>query len=312
MNVERRRARAAAALGRRPAPLGPVPGERPAPGVVTGEIRDVSPHLLVLENAEGAEVRLVIAPWATAWHGGDAAPADLPLGARAIVRTAGEYGRVADRIWADITRFTGRILRVDGTRDLTVELDCGPHRGRRTITIPYRATGRIQVRYPRLEPGYLFDAIGTLGKGNPTALFPAASQPPYRADAVPAPPLAHEVPARQVGSAVWSDAFDEDERGAAYPRLERSDAECDQAGVTCAALPYLALGSALHVENECTGRSAVVPIVACGCMTGRFCDRCVECGTSERGRIVELSPASFVELGGELSRGCFNAVIGLG
>lgn len=312
MSVERRRARAAAVLGRELPPLGPVPGDRPAPGVVTGEIRDVSPHLLVLENADGDEIRLVIAPWATAWHGGDAAPADLPLGARAIVRTAGEYGRVADRVWVDITRFTGKILNVRGTRDLTVELDCGPHRGRRTITIPYRAAGRIQVRHPRLEPGYLFDAIGTLGKGTPTALLPATSQPPYRADAVPAPPPTYVTPARHAGSAVWSGAFDEDERGAAYPRLEWADAECERAGVTCTALPYLSLGSALEVENVCSGRSSVVPIIACGCVTGRFCDRCVECETSERGRIVELSPASFVELGGELTKGCFNARIGLG
>ncbi|MEV5413600.1 hypothetical protein AB0K60_32820 [Thermopolyspora sp. NPDC052614] len=333
MSVDRRRARAAAVLGREPAPLGPVPGGDPAPGVVTGEIRDVSPHLLVVENAEGDEIRLVVAPWATAWCGSDMAPADVPRGARAIIRTAGGHGRVADRIWVDISRFTGKILKVRGTRDLTVDLDCGPHRGRRTIRIPYRASGRIQVRHPRLEPGYLFDAIGTLGRGEPTALLPAASQPAYRAEATPVPPLTDDGPAsthssgpvsdpvsapmygaapKISGSAVWSDVFDDDERGAAYPMLERADAECERAGTTCAPLPYLAMGSALAVDNVCTNRSAVVPIVACGCVAGRFCDRCVECGTSPRGRIVELSPASFVELGGELTRGCFNARIVLG
>jgi hypothetical protein len=316
MSVDRRRARAAAVLGRDLPPLGPAAGGSAAHGVVTGVIRDVSPHLLVLENAEGAEVRLVIAPWATAWAGGDTAPADVPPGTRAIIRTAGEHGRVADRIWADISRFTGKILKVRGSRDLTVELDCGPHRGRRTIRIPYRASGRIQVRHPRLEPGYLFDAIGTLGRGEPTALLPATSQPPYRAEAVPAPPR-EDIPTygtapKTTGAAVWSDVFDDDERGAAYPMLERADAECERAGTTCAALPYLAVGSALAVDNLCTDRSAVVPIVACGCVAGRFCDRCVECETSPRGRIVELSPASFVELGGELTRGCFNARIGLG
>ncbi len=330
MSVDRRRARAATVLGRELPPLGPVPGGAPAPGVVTGEIRDVSPHLLLVETAEGAEVRLVVAPWATAWYGGDTAPADVPRGARAIIRTAGEHGRVADRIWVDISRFTGKILKVRGTRDLTVDLDCGPHRGRRTIRIPYRASGRIQVRHPRLEPGYLFDAIGTLGRGEPTALLPAASQPTYRAEATPVPPPADDGPAsgpapdpaasaltygtapKIAGSAVWSDVFDDDERGAAYPMLERADAECERAGTTCAALPYLAMGSAPTVDNLCTNRSAVVPIVACGCVAGRFCDRCVECDTSPRGRIVELSPASFVELGGELTRGCFNARIVLG
>lgn len=316
MSVDRRRARAAAVLGRELPPLGPVPGGGQVSGVVTGEIRDVSPHLLVVENAEGAEIRLVVAPWATAWYGGDTAPADVPRGSRAIIRTAGEHGRVADRIWVDISRFTGKILKVRGTRDLSVELDCGPHRGRRTIRIPYRATGRIQVRHPRLEPGYLFDAIGTLGRGEPTALLPAASQPATRAEAISAPPPTDDSPygtaPTTMGSAVWSDVFDDDERGAAYPRLERADAECERAGATCAPLPYLAMGSALMVENLCTDRRSVVPIVACGCVAGRFCDRCVECDTSPRGRIVELSPASFVELGGELTRGCFNARIGLG
>ena len=32
---------------------------------------------------------------------------------------------------------------------------------------------------------------------------------------------------------------------------------------------YLALGSMLYVGNVCEGRSAVLPIVACGCVAGR-------------------------------------------
>jgi hypothetical protein len=81
----------------------------------------------------------------------------------------------------------------------------------------------------------------------------------------------------------------------------------DSAG--CAGLPYLSLGSELQVLNECTGREIRVPVTQCGCVAARFCDRCVECGTSPRGRIVELSPASFVDLGGELDAGCFNVSV---
>ncbi|MFD2356702.1 hypothetical protein ACFSTC_56760 [Nonomuraea ferruginea] len=222
-------------------------------------------------------------------------------------------GRVVERIWADTIRITGTIMSVEGRKDVTVELDCGPHRGRRTILIPYRATGRLRVRHPQFEPGYLFDAIGIRKDGTALAMLPATSQPAYPARSVPAPPPAYGgMTSRISGTVTWADAFDEDERGAAYPMVERSDAGCPDAGVSCAGLPYLAIGSLLQVHNVCDGRSVNVPIVACGCLAGRFCDRCVECDTSPRGRIAELSPLSYVELGGDLVKGCFNAQIGLG
>ncbi|TDD67362.1 hypothetical protein E1293_38155, partial [Actinomadura darangshiensis] len=63
------------------------------------------------------------------------------------------------------------------------------------------------------------------------------------------------------------------------------------------------------VENECGGRSATLPVIECGCMAARFCDRCVECGASPRGRIVELTPVAFAGLGGDLDGGCFNASV---
>ncbi|GII77639.1 hypothetical protein Sru01_26210 [Sphaerisporangium rufum] len=312
MGVERRHALASAALGRGPAPR-PATAPRSATSVVTGEVLDISPHLLILENPDGVEERLVIAPWATAWYGAAIPPAEIPAGSRVVVR-ATQAGRVVDRVWAAVTRVTGVILALGRERrDRTIEVDCGPHRGRRVAVIPYGASGRIRVRFPKLEPGYLFDAIGTRVNGVTYARLPATSQPPYRATAVPPPPPGYGgVQSRISGTAGWSDAFDEGETGAAYPMLERADSGCDDAGVSCAALPYLALGSRLHVENTCAGQAATVPIVTCGCMAGRYCDRCVECGTSPRGRVVELSPASFVELGGDLANGCFNARIGLG
>jgi hypothetical protein len=310
-SVERRRALAAAALGRESGVPGPDPDNGEPLRAVAGEIKDVSPHLIIIESPDGVEERLVIAPWATAWHGKDAAPADLPAGSMVIMRT--RNGRVVERIWADTTRITGTILSISGRRDLTVELDCGPHRGHRTVVIPYRASGRLQVRHPKFEPGYLFDAIGIRKEGTSLAMLPATSQPPYPARAVPTPPPAYAgLQSRISGPATWSDTFDQEERGAAYPMLERSDTGCPDAGVSCTGLPYLAVGSLLQVRNLCSQRNANVPVVACGCVAGRFCDRCVECDTSPRGRVVELSPFSYVELGGDLVKGCFNAQIGLG
>ncbi|MEV0613674.1 hypothetical protein AB0I81_10160 [Nonomuraea sp. NPDC050404] len=311
-SVERRRVLAAAALGRESG----VPGPDPAGGqplrAVAGELLDVSPHVITIETPAGAEERLVIAPWATAWHGADVAPADLPLGSMVLMRAL-RGARVIERIWADTTRMTGTIQSIKGREDLTVELDCGPHRGHRTIVIPYRSSGRLQVRHPKFEPGYLFDAIGIRRDGTSLALLPATSQPPYPARSVPPAPTAYaRTQSRIAGTATWSDTFDQEELGAAYPMLERADAGCRQAGVSCAGLPYLSVGSMLQVSNVCSNRSANVPVVACGCVAGRFCDRCVECDTSPRGRIAELSPFSYVELGGDLVNGCFNAQIGLG
>ncbi|MFG2071872.1 hypothetical protein [Nonomuraea maritima] len=311
-SVERRRVLAAAAFGREPGIPGPEPGDGEPLRAVTGEILDISPHLMTIETPDGNRERLVIAPWATAWHGADTAPADLPVGATVIMRTLRD-GRVVERIWADATRLTGTILSIEGRKDLTVQLNCGPHRGHRTVVIPYRASGRLQVRHPQFEPGYLFDAIGVRRDGASVALLPATSQPAYPARSVPSPPPAYAgQQSRITGTVTWSDAFDEDEHGAAYPMLERADAGCAQAGVSCTGLPYLAMGSLLQVQNVCSGRAANVPVLACGCLAGRFCDRCVECDTSPRGRIAELSPSSFVELGGDLVKGCFNAQIGLG
>jgi hypothetical protein len=318
--VDRRRALAAAVLGRNPVTpgaLGTDTAEAPGGGepvqAVMGEVRDVSPHLIIIETATGAEERLVIAPWAKAWRGGDIPPGDLPAGAQVVLRAV-HIGRVVERIWADITRITGVIVSVEAAgKDQVVDLHCGPHRSLRRIVIPYRASGRLRVRHPQLEPGYLFDAIGVREGGETYAVLPATSQPPYRAAAVPEPPSAYGGPQSRIsGTVTWSDLFEEDERGAAYPMLERAETGCDDAEVSCVGLPYLALGSALEIGNECSGRTATVPIVACGCLAGRFCDRCVECGTSPRGRIAELSAASYVELGGDLSKGCFNARVGLG
>jgi hypothetical protein len=76
-------------------------------------------------------------------------------------------------------------------------------------------------------------------------------------------------------------------------------------------MPYLSVGSLLDVRNECTGDSRVLPVTGCAPVTRLLCDRCVTCGTSPRGRVADLAFASFVALGGELERGCFNATIAM-
>lgn len=80
-------------------------------------------------------------------------------------------------------------------------------------------------------------------------------------------------------------------------------------GPGCVRLPYLSVGSAVEVRNECSDRSAVLPVTSCGAAARMFCDRCVECGTSPRGRIADLTMTAFVELGGNLDEGCFNATL---
>jgi hypothetical protein len=77
-------------------------------------------------------------------------------------------------------------------------------------------------------------------------------------------------------------------------------------------MPYLSVGSLLDVHNECTGDSRLLPVTSCGAAARLFCDRCVTCGMSPRGRVADLTLASFVALGGELERGCFNATIAMG
>ena len=77
-------------------------------------------------------------------------------------------------------------------------------------------------------------------------------------------------------------------------------------------LPYLAIGSALTVRNECTNLSWTLPVTGCSPTARLFNDHCVACKTSPRGRIADLTLASFVALGGELEQGCFNATLTIG
>jgi hypothetical protein len=290
-----------------------VPGELPR--TVRGQILDVSPHVLVLSHGT-SQLRLALTADATAWRGGPVDPAGLQPGDVAVVRLDRSRRDVADRIWSNIGRVTGTIIerQVSG---LTV--DVGPLGERQAVVIPSRAASRIQVRYPNMEPGYLIDVIGLRREGYLEALVPATPQPAYPVSRLPEPPLVSgHVPDSISGSATWREPGQEPYGllGVAYPALDPDtgcqDDQDHRAAPGFVRMPYLSVGSLLRIRNECTGSTCVLPVTGCAPIARLFNDRCLTCGTSPRGRIAELSLASFVALGGELERGCFNATIAIG
>ncbi len=284
--------------------------------VVTGTVLDASPHILVIANDAGVEERFALTDTTSAWRGAAVPPASLNPGCRIVLRRH-EHRLAVDRIWADIGRVTGTIVERTGNMLL---VDQGHTRGRVLLVFSGRSSGRILVRFPKLEPGYLIDVIGLRRGGAIEGLVPATSQPPYHSDHVPRAALVRgHVPDAISGSASWHEPVEDPPGlpGAAYPALdpmsgcEPGAGPCDSA-VSCARLPYLSIGSTLVVRNDCTGASGAIRVTACGSAASRFCDRCLTCGMSPRGRIVELTMTSFVELGGELHNGCFNTTIRVG
>ncbi len=276
---------------------------------IEGTVLDASPHLLIL-SVRNQEIRLPISAKATVWYAGKADLAALRPGRNVIIRPTGNGGAVADRIWVDITRVTGVITDRRGGE---IEVDTGPHREPVTVVIPAKAMSRVQVRHPRLEAGSMIDVIGVRADGRIEGLFPATNSPQPASHADHPPPVHRSgaVPRNLRGTATWYDhpggAY-----GAAYPAL---DSEGDAGGCgtgPATRLPYLSMASELHIRNDCSGRGAQIPVIECGCLAARFSDRCVRCGTSPRGRIVELTRTAFVDLGGDLDAGCFNVTARVG
>lgn len=306
----------------------PAQGGRHRPGAttpeliyrtVTGQITDISPHLITIGGTAG-ERRFALTSDARAWRGFTLEPSALRPGDEAIIRLLPSRPDVADRVWANIGRVTGTVLNADAERLLVAE---GATRQRIVVIAP-QARERIQVRFPNLKPGYLVDLIGLQRRDYLEALIPASiSQPPYRGDldhAPVPPPETSRVSEAISGPAVWHDPGDEPYGvlGVSYPAIEPS-AGCaeDQAGpghgqVPARALPYLAIGTALNVRNECTGISWTLPITSCAPVARLFNDHCVACRISPRGRVADLTVASFVALGGDLEAGCFHAILTIG
>ena len=286
------------------------------PRAVTGTVRDASPHVLVIGNG-ASESRFTLTAGATAWRGGPLDPAGMRPGDQAVVRLHRSHRGVADRIWANIGRVAGIILDRDADSLL---VDEGKTRPRQLVTIPCGSAGRIRVRFPNLEPGYLIDVIGVRRPGELEARIPATSQPAYPVDRLPAPAMvAAHLPRAISGSATWHEPFEEPPGllGVSYPALD-PEAGCAEDPIGGGAaprflrMPYLAIGSLLPIRNDCTGSSCTLPVTGCAAIARLFNDRCVTCGTSPRGRVADLTLASFIALGGELDRGCFNATITIG
>jgi hypothetical protein len=291
-------------------------GQRPLheqPRALTGTVLDISPQVLVMHSG-GREHRLALTNGAAAWRGELIGPTLLHAGERVVVRLLPGRMGVADKIWASIGRVAGTIMEC-GTDTLIVHE--GTTKPRQIVVIAARAANRIRVRFPHLEPGNLIDVIGLRNSTVLEALLPATSQPAYLAGRVSRVSRAGRSATGAIrGSATWHEPAGpgEEPHGVAYPAIDPA-AGCAEAGVgdpASAVLPYFAVGSLLHVGNECTGASRVLPITGCGAVARLFHDRCLTCGTSPRARIADLTLASFVDLGGDLERGCFNAAIAPG
>jgi hypothetical protein len=288
-----------------------------AESVATGVVAAVREDAIVLDGRDGTE-SVFISPATVTWLGARTVASALRPGDPVIIRhrttgTGPLARRLAERIWARIGRVTGTIIAAEGSEFL---VDAG--RGDRTprvVVIAASSARPIEVRFPRLAPGYLLDVIGTRHGDRLLAVAPAAAQPAYRAGHAPAPPLVSgPLPVPISGSAVWHEPDGEppDLVGLGYPALDpESGTPVAGPGQGCVRLPYLSLGSAIRLTNECTHRSAVLPVTSDGAMARQFFDRCVTCDTSPRGRLADLTMAAFVELGGNLEQGCFNARMSL-
>ncbi|RCV51348.1 hypothetical protein [Marinitenerispora sediminis] len=318
VDVQARRRLTAALLGRE-APPEPDAAADPVERVTRGVLLDIGPHMLSMATPKGEE-RFVFADSTTFWHGREVCHTDLRPGQDVVVRSHPANRWVVERLWADLARVTGVIA--ERTED-TLVVDTGHDRPRVTATVPYRASGRMGVRHPRLEPGYLFDAVGIWRDGEVQALIPVTSQPDYPVSRIPARPPVERYRETVSGTATWYDpALGKNTHvnplatavGAAYPALDGEldcGPDCDR-HTTCAALPLLSIGARLRLRNDCTGRSAVVPVTACASATSRFCDRCRACASEGRGRIAQLTLLSFIGLGGSPEAGCFNATLTVG
>jgi hypothetical protein len=285
-----------------------------ATSVATGVIEEVRDEVIAVDGGHGAEF-FGVSPSTVTWLGACASPSALRRGDEVVIRyrtqdADGSRRRQAERIWARTGRVTGTIVEADG-REFLVDARRHNQSPQRVVLAP-ASSQQIQVRFPRLAPGYLLDVIGTKHGDYLLAVTPATAQPPYHAGHSPRPPLiGGPVPVPISGSAVWHEPDGEPPGllGLAYPAIdpESGTQPADRPG--CVRLPYLSFGSTVRIRNECTDRAAVLPVTSDGAMAREFCDRCVQCGTPPKGRVADLTMAAFVELGGNLEDGCFNATL---
>jgi hypothetical protein len=298
------------------------PGNQQVYRAVSGKITDISPHFVTIGDVAG-ERRIALTAEATAWRGEPLDPSALSIGDDVVIRIipsqSGITG-IADRIWANIGRVCGTIIEAEGNRLIVAE--CAM-REPQLVEISPLASVRIMVKAPNLRPGYLIDIIGVRQQDVLYGIVATSPQPPYRSDHVPPHrPVAGRLSDSITGSAVWHEPAHEPYGvlGVFYPAVDPATGCFEDAVAKVAPgqaqafreLPYLAIGSALTVRNECTNISWTLPVTGCSPTARLFNDHCVACKTSPRGRIADLTLASFVALGGELEQGCFNATLTIG
>ncbi|HEY3906562.1 MAG TPA: hypothetical protein VGM14_21815 [Streptosporangiaceae bacterium] len=299
----------------------PDPASRPVYRAVSGEITDISPHFVTIGHVAG-ERRIALTAEATAWRGEPLDPSALSIGDDVVIRIIPSQSGtgIADRIWANIGRVCGTIIEAEGNRLVVAE--CAM-REPQLVEISPLASVRIMVKAPNLRPGYLIDIIGVRHQDVLYGIVATSPQPPYRSDHVPPHrPAAGWLSDSITGSAVWHEPAHEPYGvlGVFYPAVDPATGCFEDAAAKVAPgqaqsfreLPYLAIGSALTVRNECTNMSWTLPVTGCSPTARLFNDHCVACKTSPRGRIADLTLASFVALGGELEQGCFNATLTIG
>jgi hypothetical protein len=307
----------------RSAPAEPGTGTPPAPAnlyrAVTGQIIDVSPQVIAIGD-EGGERRFALTASATAWRGSSLDPASLSRGDEAVIRLLPSRPGVADRIWANIGRVTGIIVDCDSASILVNE---GATKSVQKVVIPRNASGRVQVKLPNMRPGYLIDIIGIRHPDYLEGMIPVNPQPPYHSDrVVPDRTASGRLSESIAGSAIWHDSAEEPYGvlGVSYPAIDPAAACAEDTasrfppgrGPAFRQLPYLAVGTALNVRNECADIAWTLPVTGCAPMARLFNDRCVACAASPRGRVADLTLASFVALGGDLEAGCFSTTLTIG
>ncbi|RKS06889.1 hypothetical protein DFP74_2539 [Nocardiopsis sp. Huas11] len=285
-----------------------------SPRVARGVVVDTTSYMLCLATPDGEE-RYLFERFTSFWRGEEVGAGEIRLGDDVVVLCAHDGGLVAERVWAQAARVSGVITARE--RD-ALEIDPGHGRPRVVAVIPYRSSGRMAVRHPRLEPGYVFDAVGVWHGGEVRAVRPATTQPPYPLGAAPVRPPVPEGSGTVSGIATWYDpawgrASHLDPRarvqGIAYPALDRVGHDgCDRR-TPCVPLPLLSTGATLRLRNDCTRATAVVPVIDCAAADSWMCDLCPACGGQGAGRVASLTMTGFVGLGGRLEDGCFNATI---
>lgn len=298
--------------------------QRPEDTVIRGVLVDARSHLLVVATAAGEE-RLLLCEESRCWRGGPCAPTELRAGEQVVVRRSATSRWTAAGVWAELGRVSGVIVARDGE---ALHVDAGHARGVWPVRIPEHAAARIADRLPRLEPGFLFDAVGRWRDGALEALTPATRQPGHpaaqltlrRRGSPPGPGGQRQVNGSVAGLVTWFDPILGRSAladplavtaGAAYPALDSAGdcgERCDRVR-GCAPLPLLSIGMTLRlspVAEQDPPPPVDVPIVCCGSQAGYFCDAEPDIPAG-RGRIAELTLASFLAMGGSPLRGGLGA-----